>query len=178
MNSFSTKIKLAGRLVLVLDLVLVVVWLFLAIATQNQINSWHQLEAGSDQADSSETLILKRYLDSTLAERATLGQLLIKGDAITTFIDRLESLAHQSQVQLKITQATAEASGGLSLRLVATGNFAQVYRFLEILDNLPEPLFISRVDLVNSVAEADLPGGTGRNSWRAEIDSVLLSYQN
>lgn len=177
MTPSLTKIKTLARLILILDLILVVAWLFLIWATDQQIRLWRQLDNQYQTLDNSDSLILKRYLDSTTDQRSNLEQLLIKGDAVTTFIDRLETLAQQSQVQLKITQATV-ASEGLKLHLVVNGNFARVYRFLEILESLPEPVFIGRVDLTSSLLNAELTAKTGQNTWRAEIDTTLLSYQN
>lgn len=172
------KITLIARGILILDLLLVGVWLYLAFATNNQINAWRILESGNRQSNSSDTLVLKRYLDETKVERTALGQLVVKGEAVTGFIDRLETLARASQVQLKIDQAVPTANQGLTLKLVVTGDFAHVYRFVEILDTLPEPLAIRQVDLSSSSASADLPGTSNRNTWRADIGSVLLSYQN
>ena len=177
MTPSLTKIKTLARLILILDLILVVAWLFLTWSTDQQIRLWRQLDNKSQALDNSDSLILKRYLDSTVDQRTNLEQLLIKGDAVTTFIDRLETLAHQSQVQLKITQATV-ANEGLNLHLVVNGSFAQVYRFLEILESLPEPVFISRADLTSSLLNAELAVKTGQNTWRMELDTTLLSYKN
>lgn len=172
------KITLIARGILILDLLLVGVWLYLAFATNNQINAWRILESGNRQSNSSDTLVLKRYLDETKVERAALSQLVVKGEAVTGFIDRLETLARASQIQLKINQAEPVANQGLTLKLTVSGDFTHVYRFIEILDTLPEPLAIRRVDLSNSLTSADLPGVSDRNTWRAEIGAVLLSYQN
>lgn len=178
MSTSISKIKLIARAILILDLLLVGVWLYLAFATDSQISAWRTLESRDQQSNSSDAMVLKRYLDETKVERETLGQLVIKGEAVTGFIDRLETLARASQVQLKIDQAVPTGGQGLTLKLTASGDFAHVYRFVEILDTLPEPLAIRQVDLSSSSASADLPGVSGRNTWRADIGAVLLSYQN
>jgi hypothetical protein len=163
-----------------LNLILLFVWLGLSYVTKQEVIAWRQAESSKNQTSISDNIALKHFIDQTPADRSQVENLIVNSDTVTNFIDRLDSLAKASRAQLKIEQANVVPDQGLGVQLVVTGDFDAVYRYLQILNNLPEAFVIKHISLTTSQANADYVVTNSKNTgnWRAVIEANLLSYQN
>ncbi|MEK7504808.1 MAG: hypothetical protein AAB589_00775 [Patescibacteria group bacterium] len=116
---------------------------------------------------------LERFLriyGQTEAGRTKVSSYFITTETLPQFIERLEQAARETGVIYTLSNTKpAEVSGRevLNLTIATEGNFAQVYRFIYVLENLPYRLDINQAYLG--------PMAAGR--WRANFDLTLFSFK-
>ncbi|MFH1170254.1 MAG: hypothetical protein V1704_01705 [Candidatus Vogelbacteria bacterium] len=115
-------------------------------------------------------LALTKILTETADARATLGTAFLSGDALISFIERLEGLARTAGVTFKLDEpkVTVGKNASLELSFQAEGSFTGLYHFLSLLENLPY-----RFDW-QSVAWTFNSGTT----WSGNFSLIITSYTN
>lgn len=92
---------------------------------------------------------LDRALADSLADRARLEAHFVRKDGIVDFINGLEKLGFDSRVKANISSLGEswqdEKGGTLSLSLHVIGTFADVYRYLTLLEEVPQKLVLDEV---------------------------------
>jgi len=88
---------------------------------------------------------------------------------LVRFIEDLEKTAQDAFVTVKISSASA-ASGqemsGPTFQFTASGGFGQLYKYLELIENLPYQIAVERAEFVKSA------GG-----WELKLQVKVLSYE-
>jgi hypothetical protein len=99
---------------------------------------------------------------------------------VVPFLDTIGQLASLSGAKLEIDSVDIETtSPGLVAGLKVSGSFAEVYKFLTLLENSPYEIDFLSMDLHSlSMAGADSPPlkNIKDSSWEANFEIQLLSF--
>lgn len=127
-----------------------------------------------------ERLTLKKTLHTTEGERDILSSYFIDSTNVVHFIETIESFAGPTATRLEITNVdVAKEKKTLSLSILATGQFSNVYHLIRMLETMPVEISFSRISLSRAGAGVEAPAGTAKNSlplWNAAIDIELISF--
>jgi len=104
-------------------------------------------------------------LEASADDRALIAGLFVGRDSLVDFIERLEAVARESQVELKLGEPTIEAKA-LKLTLQMQGSFSNLHRLLVRLENLPYHIVLGQIDL------------TGDTEWQGQVVLSLLSFDD
>jgi len=141
--------------------------------------------------------LYKRLLKDSEIERNKVNSIIVNKNSVADFIANLEKLAKTSEVEMTKTvsvekeRATAKESY-LKVSLRARGELAQVYYFMNLIENLPYKIRIRKMILAsslvgsrtNSVSVPSITKDKNENIikqkeiWVAEIIFELMSFIN
>jgi len=130
---------------------------------------------GEEIALASETENLARSLTSLLsgteAARTEFSRYFITHDSIVVFIERVERLGKNSGVAVSFS-SVEEGKGRFTAYLTMEGGFANVYRFLELLEAMPYELEVARF----TISVPPLPLQKEGALWEGEATIELLNF--
>jgi hypothetical protein len=186
--NFSNKILITAIITFIIILVLDVVFTKLLLNKIYSINDKvKQLEISSQEREKE--LNLRESVESTKLEREKLsGYFVGAGEAETLeFTKYLENLA----LEMGVTQKKSldyEAVGALSssdvvsairYRFNVSGKWANVYSFLQAVENLPKVAYLSSVSFsLNSEIISPKEAKTGSKIWSADLDFSVVKLKN
>ena len=181
MNQSHAKIPLF-LIALVCGFVAIVVFLYFLFIIQKKSTS---VAIASDELTQLEEtrnarLTLKKTLLTTEGERDTLSSYFIDSTNVVHFIETIESFAVPTATRLEITNVEVEKEKKtLSLSILATGQFQNIYHLVRMLETMPVEISFSRISLSRAGNGVDAPVATVKNSlplWNAAIDIELISF--
>src|SRR3989344_2111164 len=88
---------------------------------------------------------------------------------LVRFIEDLEKTAQDAFVTVKISSASAASNqdmSGPTFQFTASGGFGQLYKYLELIENLPYQIAIERAEFVK-----------GAGGWELKLQVKVLSYE-
>ena len=181
MNQSHTKIPLFF-IALVCGLVAIVIFLYFVFVIEKKSAS---VASASDELTQLEEtrnarLTLKKTLFTTEGERDTLSSYFVDSTNVVQFIETIESFATPTATRLEITNVdVAKEKKTLSLSILATGQFQNVYHLVRMLETMPVEISFSRLSLSRAGDGVEAPAGAVSNGlplWNAAIDIELISF--
>lgn len=161
---------------LLIDAALLAVWIYLPISIDNRIVAANDLK---QQIKAAELRIEGRHDLKKLVEDATDKKKIIDGvflnsNSLVTLVEQLEAAGRSAGVAVNITSADSPtgAVSRPSFKLSVGGELSKVFRFLMLLENLP-----NRVDVTNAVWTEQGAVGGQPASWQVNFDIILISYE-
>lgn len=176
-NNYSKKILAVSILITISVFVAVFVSASLLykqiVATNNKVEQVKQ--SANERA---KVFALKDSVEGTVKQRETLKNSLVgKEDADTAgLIDNLESLAKKNNLIYVVKSVAYESTfsgasynnlGFLRIKMLVSGSWNEVIKFVKLLENYPKLTSISNLTLDNI-----------NNKWSAEIDFVIPKLKN
>lgn len=131
-----------------------------------------------------ENKILVDTLDRLNKEKETISSVFIKEEDFVRLIKNLESTGAIANVALKINSilpANIDKKTNPQVSLTAKGSFEQVFRYMNMVENLPYLVIIDNVSLQNIQDAKDKPDDSKKMSmnreWQALFNLRLESYE-
>lgn len=125
-------------------------------------------------------LTLKKTLFTTEGERDTLSSYFVDSTNVVQFIETIEGFAAPTATRLEITNVeVVKEKKTLSLSILATGQFQNVYHLVRMLETMPVEISFSRLSLSRAGDGVEAPAGAVSNGlplWNAAIDIELISF--
>lgn len=186
-KSFSKTIILLGT-ALLFTIVAGGAYAFLFVATKNKTQATAELSLKIGEISGKESRVASAVL--TLKDEAPniekLSAYFIKESEIVAFTNKIEELGPQSGTELSIVSlepgVTEKTVPFLSLRIKATGKFADVARLLTLLENFPGKFEWKTVRLVSGdpapVPETTTPAKVAPRApeWMVEVFLTALNF--
>jgi len=127
---------------------------------------------------------LESALNDSLADRSRLEAHFVRQDGVVDFINGLEQMGTSTGVMANISSLGEswkdESGGSLSLSLHVTGDFASVYKYLLLLEQVPQKLVLNDIQLVateNSAVPASIKQALPHTIvWVADIRATVIHY--
>ncbi len=127
---------------------------------------------------------LTKALATSEGDRTRLEAHFVRKDGVVDFINGLEKLGTDSNVMANISslgESWQDASGGtLSLSLHVVGSFADVYRYLALLEEVPQKLQLDDIGLTSGEgggAPSSIKAMTAHKiTWSADIRATVVHY--
>ena len=152
------------------------VFLFLTIQSKNRSIGVMQSSIESILGANDQSVVLKNVLDETKKDRQKIQEFFVDKDSIADFLEYIESLGKSAGVKASVSVLSEEDHFSVSgmkapvLKLVigATGSWQGIYRYLNLLENLPYREEISAVSLRSQVGTSFVADGKNVQSKKAE----------
>ena len=168
-------------LTILLSLPLIAFWLFVLNNLNNLKNenseTAKELEVTERKMRNIKNLeILFNALDE---ERQKIRASVILKEDLVGFIENLESLAAHAGADMQIRAIQIEENSYPVLNIESSGDFNEVYYFIEMLESLPYFVSFDRLTIQENSPQdiARLRQGGGKEyKWTSKIDIRVLSY--
>ncbi|MEX2029209.1 MAG: hypothetical protein WD963_01880 [Candidatus Paceibacterota bacterium] len=132
----------------------------------NQIFEVAELEWRTETFKKNEIASLERLLQAVEGERAMLSTHFIQSSDVVPFLDTIEKLAIRVNAEAEVTLIDISPENtSLMVGVRATGTFANLYKFLTLLENSPYQIEFTLMDLRR-----------GEEEWSAIFTIKLLSF--
>lgn len=133
-------------------------------------------EIGSEDEKEAALRLAGKNLYETQKERDILESLFVPQDGVVVYIETIEEIAKESGVNveietLELEKATTDILENISLRLVATGSYASVRKFLSSIQEMPVASEWWRTSLSTS---PEMPASGG---WSLSLESRTLKFK-
>ena len=114
-------------------------------------------------------LSVDRNIKDTEGLRSELVTHFINRDGIVPFFDQVEQEGIASDVKIEITSVTEPKEPGAPLLFTVktSGTFANNYRFLRIMENMPFEIGVGKMEMTYS---------PGTNVWNMVVDFKLITF--
>jgi hypothetical protein len=133
-------------------------------------------EVDKAEEKNQELVTLKKTISTSEEDRQTLSSYFVTDDTIVIFLENLEALGATSNTEVKISSVTQNTEDKkLSVAISSVGGFGNVFRFLELIEQVPYATEVKTL----SLATRDDPVSTTENPsklWEADIQIELTSY--
>lgn len=132
---------------------------------------------------SEENKILADTLSRLKKEKEIIDTVFLKEEDFVRLIKSLESIGDNSGVVLKISSILSSAGEETKPKIsfVAKGSFEQIFRYMNMLENLPYLVIIDTVSLQNIQDAKDKPDDSKKSAvsreWQALFNLRLESYE-
>lgn len=121
-----------------------------------------------------EIKILNNYIKSIEKEKTLFETHFVQISDVVPFLNNLEKTAESVNTSLLVNSIDlAKDNSGLLVEIKNTGSFAQVYKFITLLENAPYEIEFLSVDMRTVVDEAKK---TTPKKWEAVIGLKLISF--
>mgnify|MGYP002636448553 CR=1 FL=1 len=179
----SKKTKKIVIFLLILNLLLGGVWWLISKKIDNNITKISDLEIELDHQLIREKQLnsAKRITLDTSVERNQLDQYFISPDGIVSFIKEIENLASIASVSIEIKsvgvkeyfikEKESDVLELLNIDLDTVGNWAGNFYFLNLLESMPNELFIDKLSFNTS------DGEDGFKNWNGKINIKVLKLK-
>jgi hypothetical protein len=150
-------------------------YLYREINNKNQESELRETEWQTEAARRDDIKALDNSIKIIEAERAQLETHFARSSDIVPLLDTIENLAAQANTKAEVLSVDVVGDqSGLSVGVKASGNFADLYKFLTLLENSPYELEIASLDL-QKVPEANVTA-IKTLPWDAIFKIKLLSF--
>lgn len=122
----------------------------------------------------SEVLGFTKLLDRTANDRALVNDYFVTSTTVVDFLTMLETLSDTAGVVLEITEVVEGEK--LSVALKATGSFAKLNHFLDLLAQAPYFLEFDQIRLSYGLLPTVGKKANAALAWTAEIDLTVISF--
>ncbi len=129
-----------------------------------------ELEVETKQAEQLEDYTYRDLIKNTEEDRKRAEQYFVNRDELVTYIEALELLATSTSVYLETTISPQTIS---KFDLKVSGTYANVYRFLYLLERMP---YYSSIQVLGLSRRSDFIPGTTSFAWDGQIALTLLGY--
>jgi hypothetical protein len=131
--------------------------------------------ASEDEREAALRLIGKNLYD-TQKEREVLEGLFVPQEGVVVYIETVERLGREAGVSVEIEtldleKTSTEMLENISLRLVATGNYSSVRKFLSLMQELPLASEWLRASITSDL-EASVSG-----TWSLSLETRTLKFK-
>ncbi len=119
---------------------------------------------------------LERSMKAIESERALLQKHFAKSSDAVPFLDSLEMLASSVSVESEIASVDVpKNNSSLTVLIRSTGSFANLYKFLTLLENSAYELEFLSVD-IQKVGGLDVAATAGESAWESRLRVKLVSF--
>ena len=167
--------------------IIAALFLFVTIRTKNRSISSKQNSIESILKADDQLVVLQSSLEETKKDRAKLETFLVDKETIATFLEYIEALGKTAGVKASVASLSEDTRFPVSgsevpvLRLVlnASGSWQAVYRYLNLLQNLPYREEISSVTLRNETgatygADGKVIDAKKNHTWNGTFELAIL----
>lgn len=151
-------------------LLISIVFVLYRINDLQSLASAKELEVETKQAEQLEDYTYRDLIKNTEEDRKRAEQYFVNRDRIVTYIEALELLATTTNVFLETTISPQTIS---KFDLKVSGTYANVYRFLYLLERMP---YYSSVQVLALSRRSDFVPGTTSFAWDSFVALTLLGY--
>lgn len=117
----------------------------------------------------------REVLGASAPDRARVASAFINRDSLIDFIEELETVARESEMDLVLGEPVIEPTA-LKLTLQVKGSFPNLYRLFGRLENLPYQLVFDEVDL--AAGPRPVASGPEGARWNGNLSLTLTSFND
>ena len=187
MKNNSQNIKLFLSTTIFIFFCVVFVLLYKEINNNNQKAEQGAVDFQTEMTRRNEITSLDNSLQENTDNKTKLEKHFTKSSDVVPFLDTIENLAPQTGAKAEIDSVDkGVASQGLIVGLRVSGSFANIYKFLQLLENSPYEIDFISMDLHTTTTDAPVvsvvipkknaPTATKSKSWEAIFKIQLLSF--
>ncbi len=171
MKNKKTTILLAA--VLVMNAAAMAGWFYLysLVAERRDGVNEARREMALVEKRADESRSLKKLMDGIKQEREKINAVFLDEDSVINFIELLEKTSGKAGVSLSLNSISVGGKGP-SFRFGLSGTFGEVYRYLGLVENMPQQIIFQKVDLRAKKNASGAPSG----KWSAEVDIILTGF--
>lgn len=168
------KMRFKTTLALVLSLVISgafgLAWIQWTISERTERISEFNLKLAILESEQKSMLGLKKFLEETREDKNKISEAFLSGEKIVEFIEELEKLSREKNVEIKIQSAlvSEKREENPTFNFELAGNFENIFRVAALMENLPYQLEIEEITLTRE--EKD-------KKWRGQFRVKILSYE-
>lgn len=183
MINASRTTSLIVSLSLLLVLTGVCVFEIYSIRSKNQEASILQSESEVGIRKESLAQSMRSLKNSARDELAELETFVINKAGIVSFIELLESIAHDMNLAIDISSVEAEKGEPtnvpqkVSISLEIEGGWDSNIRFIRAVENLPYPIKIENVNLYRTDVQSGGTQASTSNKWATRMTLNLFTYK-
>jgi len=122
----------------------------------------------------SEVLGFTKLLDRTAGDRTLVNDYFVTATTVVNFLTMLETLGDTAGITLEIAEVIEGEK--LSVALKATGSFAKLNHFLDLLAKAPYFLEFNQIRLSYGLLPTIGKKANTTLAWTAEIDLIVVSF--
>lgn len=128
------------------------------------------VESGEQNSELSDVNMIVNTAKETKEDRDKLDSFFISdNEAVIAFIELVESLAVDSEISMD--SVISQLDNAIQFRLTIQGEYSGIYRYLELIENLPYNVEVSRANFIYKRTEVD-----GTRLWDGNLDIVFTGY--
>lgn len=132
----------------------------------------------SNEKKIKDSALLRKEIISISQDKEKIDLLFLKEQEIINLIEKFESVASESGVDLKINSISfaGEDKSQPHFNMAAEGSFGQIFKYVTLLENFPYILEIDRLNLQKT--ESGASGDKNiQNKWRVNFEIILKTYE-
>jgi len=130
-----------------------------------------KMEAWVKEEKTKKLETVKRLIEDMGKDLEVLDSYFTTEDEVVLFIEKIEKIGASSGVSLSLRSVNVEKenSDSLSVSLIASGSWRNVYHFLNLLESFPANIRIDEVSLAKKERDND-------NIWAGDFSLSLISF--
>lgn len=143
-------------------------YLFYTIEKQNNFVKEGQKKLLISEKNFENNKSLNNLINEISNEREKINSAFVDKDSIINFVERLEALGSETGASVKIESINTDIKDkkGLYIRFSLKGDFNQLFKYLNLTEDLPYLINVEKINLRNSTSD----------EWTATFEILVKSF--